>query len=260
MHLFFKVFAYIKFLIVSKNHHGIHSPFVFDLLTKCLYRESTSPNFIQFKEYRQELISSNEKLEVTDLGSGSKIFTSNSREISKIISYVGISKKRARLLFNLTEYFQFNNTLEIGTSLGLSACAIALGNPNGFVTTLEGCKSTANLAKKMFKKYQLKNILVKLGDFEKTLPICLSNHSYDLIYFDGNHSKKATITYFEKSLTSVHENTVLIFDDIHWSRDMEEAWKYIKKNEHVSLTIDTFQWGFIFFRKGREKEHFTIRV
>ena len=119
MHLFFKVFAYIKFLIVSKNHHGIHSPFVFDLLTKCLYRESTSPNFIQFKEYRQELISSNEKLEVTDLGSGSKIFTSNSRAISKIISYVGISKKRARLLFNLTEYFQFNNTLEIGTSLGL---------------------------------------------------------------------------------------------------------------------------------------------
>ena len=150
--------------------------------------------------------------------------------------------------------------MKVGTSLGLSACAVALGNPNGFITTLEGCKSTASLAKKMFEKYQLKNIQVKLGDFEKTLPTCLSNHSYDLIYFDGNHSKKATITYFEKSLTSVHENTVLIFDDIHWSRDMEEAWKHIKKNECVSLTIDTFRWGFIFFRKGREKEHFTIRV
>ena len=175
-------------------------------------------------------------------------------------SYIGISQKRARLLFNLTEYFKFSNTLEIGTSLGLSTCAIALGNPDGVVTTLEGCKSSLDLAKKMFKKYQLENIQVKLGHFKETLPLCLTHQSFDFIYVDGNHSKKATIIYFEKCLQSAHENTVLIFDDIHWSKGMEEAWKYIRTHRRVSLTIDTFKWGVVFLRKRQEKEHFIIRV
>jgi hypothetical protein len=37
------------------------------------------------------------------------------------------------------------------------------------------------------------------------------------------------------------------FDDIHWSAAMEEAWKSL--NYILTVTIDTFQWGLVFFRR-----------
>jgi hypothetical protein len=82
----------------------------------------------------------------------------------------------------------------------------------------------------------------------------------NLIYFDGNHSKKATLNYFELLLPTICNDSVWIFDDIHWSNEMEEAWETIKKHPKVTVTIDTFQWGLVFFRKEQEKEHFVIRT
>ena len=79
-----------------------------------------------------------------------------------------------------------------------------------------------------------------------------------LIYFDGNHSKKATLEYFDLLLPTMTNNSVWIFDDIHWSKNMEEAWETIKNHPKVTVTIDTFQWGLVFFRKEQEKEHFII--
>ena len=81
-----------------------------------------------------------------------------------------------------------------------------------------------------------------------------------LIYFDGNHRKQPTLDYFEALLPTITNDTVWIFDDIHWSKEMEEAWKIIQKHPKVTVTIDTFQWGFVFFRREQPKEHFIIRV
>ncbi|MDF0715849.1 hypothetical protein PY092_06800 [Muricauda sp. 334s03] len=36
----FKIFSYIKFLLKSTNEHGVHSPFVFQYVTKCLYSKN----------------------------------------------------------------------------------------------------------------------------------------------------------------------------------------------------------------------------
>ena len=71
-------------------------------------------------------------------------------------------------------------------------------------------------------------------------------------------SKKATLDYFEALLPTISNDSVWIFDDIHWSTDMEEAWEIIKNHPKVSVTIDTFQWGIVFFRAEQEKEHFII--
>ena len=82
----------------------------------------------------------------------------------------------------------------------------------------------------------------------------------DLIFFDGNHQKEATLNYFNQLLPLAHNDSVFIFDDIHWSKGMEEAWEKIKKHPEVRVTIDSFYWGIVFFRKEQEKEHFTIRL
>ena len=77
---------------------------------------------------------------------------------------------------------------------------------------------------------------------------------------DGNHRKIATLNYFSYLKTKCAPASIIIFDDIHWSLEMEEAWEQIKQEESVTLTIDLFFIGLVFFNPDfKEKQHFTIR-
>jgi len=258
--LIFRSTSYLKFLFKSKNQHGIHSPFVFQLTTKCIYKNLNNNIFNSFLHIRKNLISNTSIITVSDFGAGSKLFSSNKRQISKIAKHVGISKKRSRLLFKVIQYFNPKSILEIGTSLGLGTSILSLAAPDSKITSIEGCPQTTEIAKDIFHKYNLSNIKLHSGNFETILPKLFQENIYDFIYFDGNHTKKATLDYFNLALASIHNESIFLFDDIHWSKEMEEAWKEIKNNPKVTVTIDTFQWGFVFFRKEQQKEHFIIRA
>lgn len=253
--------SYLNFLYHSKNEHGVHSPFVFNLVTKCFYDRQNYPEYSILKSYRNTLLQNKNTIEVTDFGAGSRVFKSNTRQIAKIVKTAGITPKRAELLFRITKYFQPESILEIGTSLGLATSALSLGNPDAKITTLEGCKNTLNQCQSQLQKFNLKNVDSVATEFNAFLThFVLPTSNFQLIYFDGNHSKAATLNYFELLLPTVTNETVWIFDDIHWSADMEKAWEMIKNHPKVTVTIDTFQWGLVFFRAEQEKEHFVIRV
>lgn len=253
--------SYLNFLWNSKNEHGVHSPFVFDLVTKCFYDKKQYPEYSILKKYRKLLLENKNTIEVTDFGAGSRVFKSNTRAINQIAKTAGITPKRAELLFRITKYFQPENILEIGTSLGLATSALALGNPKAKITTLEGCENTLGIAKQQFETFEINNVKSVATEFNSFLTNSqLPTSNFQLIYFDGNHSKAATLNYFELLLPTITNETVWIFDDIHWSQEMEEAWEIIKNNRKVTVTIDTFQWGLVFFRTEQEKEHFVIRA
>jgi predicted O-methyltransferase YrrM len=253
--------SYLNFLWNSKNEHGVHSPFVFDLVTKCFYNKKNYPEYSILKDYRNSLLENKNTIEVTDFGAGSRVFKSNTRAINQIAKNAGISPKRAELLFRIVNYFQPENILEIGTSLGLATSALSLGNKNSKIITLEGCTNTMAIAKNQCQLQNLTNIEYVNTKFEDYfINYQLSTINYQLIYFDGNHSKKATLDYFELLLPSITNDSVWIFDDIHWSKDMEEAWEIIKNHPKVKVTIDIFQCGIVFFRTEQEKEHFVIRT
>lgn len=253
--------SYLKYIWHSKNEHGVHSPFVFNLVTQCFYDKKHYLEYESLKSHRKLLIESKSSIEVMDFGVGSKVFKSNKRAINQIAKNAGISTKRAELLFRIVNYFKPEYILEIGTSVGLATAALSLGYKNTKVYSLEGCQKTADVAKTLFQHCGFFNIRVETVEFsdylkKRTLP----NSNFQLIYFDGNHSKPATLEYFELLLPTTTNDTVWIFDDIHWSPEMEEAWKILKEHPQVTVTIDTFQWGFVFFRKEQPKEHFVIRI
>lgn len=257
--MLFQIQSYFNFLWNSKNEHGVHSPFVFDLVTKCFYDKRTYPEYSILKNYRKSLLENKNTIEVTDFGAGSKVFKSNSRAINQIAKNAGISAKRAELLFRMVNYFQPKNILEIGTSLGLATAALSLGSKNATITTLDGCRKTMEMAKNQFAQFNFQNInpiATEFSSYLKTNPL----PTVAFIYFDGNHSKQATLEYFELLLPTITNETVWIFDDIHWSPGMQAAWETIKNHPKVTLTIDTFQWGIVFFRTEQQKEDFVIRV
>jgi predicted O-methyltransferase YrrM len=257
--MFHGVKSYLKFLWNSKNEHGVHSPFVFDLVTKCFYDKKTKSEYSILKRYRKSLLENKTIIEVTDFGAGSRVFKSNKRQIAQIAQTAGISSKRAELLYRIVHYFQSESILEIGTSLGLATSALSLENPKAKITTLEGCKNTMSQGQLQLQKFNLNNVECINTEFSSYLSD-IRHPTFDLIYFDGNHQKQATLDYFKNLLPTITNESVWVFDDIHWSADMEEAWESIKNHPKVSVSIDTFQWGIVFFRTEQEKEHFVIRT
>ena len=258
--MLFQIKSYLKFLWESKNEHGVHSPFVFTLVTKCFYDKKPKPEYQVLQQYRQSLLENKNFIEVTDFGAGSKVFKSNKRQISKIAKTAGITQKRAQLLYRIVNYFQPTTILEIGTSLGLATSALALGNPKAVITTLEGCPETLAITKSQILISKFQNIEFLNTEFSSYLNQITPSGVRGLIYFDGNHSKQATIDYFEFLLPTISNESIWIFDDIHWSKEMSATWEIIKTHPKVTVTIDTFQWGLVFFRKEQKKEHFVIRI
>jgi len=237
----------------------VHSPFVYDLVTKCFYSTQKYPEYTELKKFRKKLSKSKNTIEVSDFGAGSRVFKDNERKISAIAKNAGMRPKRQKLLFRLVRYLEPKNVLEMGTSLGLATVAIAKATPNTIITTVEGCPETAKQARENFETMLLTNIYLQNMGFESFLDV-LSNEKFDLVFVDGNHNKQSTLHYFETLLTSATNSSVFIFDDIYWSEQMTEAWKEIISNPAVTVSIDTFQWGLVFFRKEQRKQHFTIRL
>ncbi len=259
--MLFQIKSYLKFLWKSENEHGVHSPFVFLLLTKCWYDKKHKAEYTVLNEYRKTLLRDTNTIEVSDFGAGSKIFKSNIRKVSAIAATAGISQKRAELLFRVVQYYQPKTILEIGTSLGLATSAMAMANPKAKITTLEGCANTMSECELLLQKFDFKNVNCITAEFESYFSsLDFQLLTFDFIYFDGNHSKKATLRYFHHLLSTISNDTVWIFDDIHWSSEMEEAWEVIKQHPKVRVTIDSFQWGFVFFRKEQVKQHFILRT
>lgn len=257
----FQIIAYIKFIFSTTKQKRIFSSFVSDLVTQCFDNKKQYSFYNILNDYRKRLYQNHQTIIVTDFGSGSRVFKSNKRKIAAIAKNAGLTKKRAQLLARITRHLKPVTSLEIGTSLGLGTSAIHLGHPLGKITTLEGCPETHNIAQHYFSIYNFSHISCITGEFNEYLNTLDPSSKFDLIYFDGNHQKEATLNYFNTLIKHSHNNSVFIFDDIHWSKDMEDAWEKIKKDPRVKITIDTFYWGIIFFRnENKHQEHFKIRL
>ncbi len=260
MQRIFFILRYLRYSWLAKTKYHIHSPFVYDLLTNII--EDPTPFYIydKIESVRSQMLLSQEEINVTDFGTGGKKDQSRKLNLKYIASHYVKPAKYAQFLFRLINRFKPSSLVELGTSLGITAMYQASPNSNSTLITLEGCAETAAIAKRNFEKARVKNIQVFIGEFDKTLPQAIFKlQKLDYVFFDGNHREKATLKYFNQCLQAAHENSFFIIDDIHWSSGMQHAWKEIKKNSQVTVTIDLFYLGIVFFNKDQAKQDFVIR-
>ena len=161
--------SYIKFVRLSKNKHGVHSPFVYDLVTKCFNDKRKYPEYHILKTYRQALLKDSSMVEMKDFGQGSRVFKGNARKVSAVVKNAGMKKKRQKLLFRLASYFKSENILELGTSLGLGTIALSLSNEFSAIHTVEGCPNTLRKAQEYFERFNLHNIEIHQKLFSEFL-------------------------------------------------------------------------------------------
>lgn len=255
---------YLNYYFTAANSkgHGIHSPFVFDLVVKVLNDKTNYPAYKEVEQQRSLLLGNETIITVEDFGAGSTKGLTKQRTVQQIASTSLKPKKYAQLLYRLVKYFQPEQVLELGTSLGITTAYLAKANPSAGVTSMEGSTAIAEIAKQQFDALQLNNINIVTGNFDETLqPVTdQAEQPFNFVFIDGNHRKEPTLRYFDQLLAKTNANTVFVFDDIHWSKEMEEAWESIKQHSSVRLTIDLFFIGLVFLRKEqKEKEHFVVR-
>lgn len=256
-------FKYLRYFFSASNGrgHGIHSPFVFDFIKNVLRDKKKHDCYHKIESRRNYLMHDNGVIDVEDLGAGSMHLQTSKRRIKDIAASSLRSKKYARLLFRIVQYLHPKNILELGTSFGISTAYMAAGNPDANIITIEGAASVASLARQGFDELGLQQIELLQGEFSSKLPQALAQlKTIDLVFIDGNHRRVPTLAYFDQLLACSTPSTVLIFDDIYWSLEMENAWSEIKHHPRVKLTLDLFFFGIVFFNEDiKIPQHFMIR-
>ncbi|GAB3432377.1 O-methyltransferase [Niabella aquatica] len=255
---------YFKYYVHAANSkgHGVHSPFVFEFITKVMNDFTLYEEYAKVEGLRKALLKDTTELEVKDMGAGSARTSSDKRSIASIAKNAAKPKKFGQLLYRIVKYYQPKTILELGTSLGITTSYLALARPDASVTTMEGAPEIAAKAQENFQKLDIENVRIVEGNFDDTLEgVLRQNPEIDLAFIDGNHRQEPTERYFYQLLPYIHNDSLLIFDDIHWSKEMETAWKNIVQHEAVACDIDLFYIGIISFRKQfKEKQHFSVRV
>jgi predicted O-methyltransferase YrrM len=253
---------YLRYYLSASNGkgHSIHSPFVFEFVTKILHDQRGNREYAPIEALRERLRRDPTLLVVEDMGAGSASPASSTRRIRDIVRYSAKPPRLGQLLFRVARHYQPSTILELGTSLGLSTAYLAAGSPGSNLYTIEGACPLAAVADAHLHSLQLDAKIIT-GNFDNELiPLLDRLPPIDLAFIDGNHRYDPTLRYFEAILRHCSRSAVLIFDDIHWSAEMEKAWAAIKNDPRIYLTIDLFFLGFVFIREEfKVKQDFTIR-
>ncbi|MGD0755216.1 MAG: class I SAM-dependent methyltransferase [Bacteroidales bacterium] len=243
-----------------RKGHGIHSPFVYDLVSKVFMNNIDPAIVFAVEQVRKKMISDKRIILVKDLGSRSGSLKMNLRKVSEIARYSPVPRKYGELLSKMAAEFGKPLIIELGTSLGISTMYMAASSADATVYTIEGCPEIAEIARQNFIEAELNNIRILEGSFDEVLQdFSIKDSKPGLVFIDGHHRKKPVIKYFNRMAELSDSKTVIIIDDINYSKEMAEAWDEIKLHRKVSVSIDIFRMGILFFREGINHNDYIIR-
>ncbi len=260
MPFFHPILEYVDYRLKAVNAHALHPSFVYDLYTKVIKpKKVAGVNEHHLLEARKALRHHTGEISIKDYGAGSKVSKDRKRSVKDIAASATSSVHFSGLLRRISAHFKPKHIVELGTSFGLNTMYLS-SSKIADVTTFEGCPDTCKLAKQHFERYGYQHIRLVEGNINTTFPTYIEDcKPLDLVYIDANHQYEPTIRYFHLCLLKSHENTILIFDDIHWSAGMKKAWEEIIAHPSVTLSLDLYDAGIVFFKSGLSKQHFILK-
>lgn len=251
--------AYVLHKLYAINEFSLHSPFLYNFYTECFRNPKKIQFNIEIEKLRKKLIDNQSKIKIADMGAGSKISPAVNRSISSIATR-GLTSARYSILFQkIIRYMDFKEILELGTSFGIHSLYMSSAHPETHVTTIEGSSSIAKIARNNFKVLNITNIDLTEGNIDQVLPQYLkSTNKIDFVYIDANHTYQSTISYYKQLLPHLSQKAMIVIDDIYWSGEMTNAWKWIMKDSSGTIYIDIFQCGLVLFNDQLPPGHYRF--
>jgi predicted O-methyltransferase YrrM len=255
----FQVKSYLQYWLDAVDSHSLHSPFFYEFYTNVLKKDLQKEKFASAEALRDKLLQNPTPIIVHDLGAGSRTSPSKQRRIDDIAKHSLSPSKFSRLYARIVDYYDSSSILELGTSFGINALFLA-ASPDAKVVTFEGSPSVASVARSTFEFADARNINLVEGDIGITLPrFLLNSGKIDFVFMDANHRRTPTMEYFNHLVRHLHTQSIVIMDDIHYSPEMEEAWKAIKAHAVVYGSVDLYRCGILFFDPSLNKQHVVLQ-
>lgn len=251
---------YLKHILKAKTRHGVHSPFAYRLIDKVIYDFHAKKVYYEIEKLRADLMRDERLINLADPSADSQIDKNSNKQIRILAKKVLRSAPLAQLIYRLAADIAPRTIIELGTCLGITTAYLAKAAPEARIISIDTSPETAEIARENLDKLQIYNTEILAGDFTKLLPNIIDRiPELDFILINGNHTKEAILNYFQCCLPKLGEHSIMIIDDIHRGKGMNQAWAQIKAQPEVSVTIDLFHIGLVFVRKGQAKEDFKIR-
>lgn len=252
--------SFLRYFLGAISAHSLHSPFMYHLMTEAIARYTPDSEVSAPLSLRRQLLDDRSLIEVDDLGGGSRHTPDNTRVVKQLARHSGRRPRTGKLLYRLVRHFQPETMVELGTSLGIGTLFLKEAAPRARIVTIEGSETLAQAARRNISLFGASDVEVVHGAFAEVLtPGFIANLNPSLVVFDGDHREAPTLDYFDRFAGHARNDTVFIFDDIHWSPQMEKAWETIRNDERVRVTADLFTFGLVFFRKELSRQHFVLR-
>ncbi len=241
------------------DEYSLHSPFMFQLYTECIKPSRRAKPVEKIESLRKELISSRDLIPWNQLGAGSKVTENDQISIGKIALHSLTPLKYSLLLKSLIQYFNIQMICELCTSMGINSLYLSNAAPDGKVTTFEGNETLYTRAIDNFRKISVNNIEVVEGNIDETfLPFLRDNAQLPFLFIDANHTYEATLRYYTQAMNYISEDSLIVLDDIHWSNEMGRAWNEITNDPRVTISVDLYQFGLLFFNTGVSKQKYVL--
>jgi predicted O-methyltransferase YrrM len=259
--LVFRFSSAFSFYRNSVNAHGLHSPFAYDFYCNVLKAKGgfSEDVFTKIENKRAGFLKDDTPVSGLEFGPSGKGLMVRDK-LSKIAGSALKKPSRARLLARIAQRANPEYMIEIGTCLGITTSYLAASNRKARVFTLEGNEGRASVSMRLFQELKLDNIELHLGEFSHTLPEVLAKTPrLDFVFIDGNHRKDATVNYFKLIEPLLHNNSVVVLDDIRWSKEMYEAWTELRKRSAVRVSIELIDIGILYFGRELYPQHFKMR-
>lgn len=254
--MWYRIKSFIKFYLSAGTRYNVQSSFLYAFVNNILDTSKEYYAFNALESLRKTLLKNHKRIDVNDFGAGSQSIKGNQRKVYEIASTSLSGQTKCRILFQIAEYYNCKNILELGTSLGISSAYLASSGRHRKIITLEGDKNISEIAQEIHKKAGLNNVKIVIGPFDETLSPTLADfRSVDLAFIDGHHQYAATTKYFDQIIEHCHSNSIIILDDIYWSEEMTKAWSKTCQHPKVSLAIDLYDIGILFCNPNLSKEY-----
>ncbi|SFT76948.1 Methyltransferase domain-containing protein [Lishizhenia tianjinensis] len=249
---------FIKYSFRAKRRHGVHSPYVYRLQDESFKNDFSATFLKSFKSFEKALTKNSELIAVNPFGAGSKKGKKKQLPLNKLANRARTSSKYGKLIFQLGEHIGAQHVLELGTHLGIGTAYLSQISTLKSLTSVEGC---ANLHRKAHDHLTQLGIQDKCTLVRNTFEAFIEqdNTVYDLIFIDGDHRSEALFEILEGLQKNIHNETLLVIDDIRWSKDMFKAWQELIAKNDYHLSMDFFRMGVLAVRKNQEKEHFILK-
>jgi len=251
----FRTISRIKYLKKARHRHGhgIHSPFLFYLITEVIENNEKLPQFKSFKQLKKKV------LDLIDDPSDSSVkkiydqFDIRYTKSKKLCKKIELPEKYQQIVFHLIREFKPSLIIHYGPTLGVNPAILATANLDGLVYQVNNDPPCKLISKKLLNDSGIPNIQFIP---ENSVP----NINSEFVLLNCFNNPDFSQSMIQNYINQHSNDGVLIIRGIHESNEMESMWQNTIAHQNIRVSLDLFEIGILLFRKGLQKENFILKV